>query len=44
VDFLAGNQPIFERGVTLEVLPDDGSADWADLHRRVQAGPVRAFE
>jgi L-alanine-DL-glutamate epimerase-like enolase superfamily enzyme len=43
VDFLAGNQPIFERGVTLEVLPDDGSADWADLHRRVQAGPVHAF-
>jgi hypothetical protein len=42
-DFLAGNQPIFERGVTLEVLPDDGSPDWADLARRVQAGPVRAF-
>jgi L-alanine-DL-glutamate epimerase-like enolase superfamily enzyme len=39
-DFLGGNQPVFERGVHLEVLPDDGSASWADLYRRVQAGPV----
>lgn len=42
-DFLAGNQPVFERGVRLETLSDDGSAGWADLHRRVQAGPVRSF-
>jgi len=41
-DFAAGNQPLFERGVRLEVLPDDGSSEWADLHRRVQAGPVRS--
>jgi len=41
-DFAAGNQPVGERGVRLEVLPDDGSPEWADLHRRVQAGPVRS--
>ena len=41
-DFLAGNQPIFERGVRLEVLPDDGSASWAELARRVQVAPVRS--
>jgi L-alanine-DL-glutamate epimerase-like enolase superfamily enzyme len=41
-DFLGGNQPVFERGVHLEVLPDDGSASWADLYRRVQAGPLQS--
>jgi L-alanine-DL-glutamate epimerase-like enolase superfamily enzyme len=40
-DFLAGNQPVFEAGVTLETLPDDGSADWRDLRARVERGPVR---
>jgi L-alanine-DL-glutamate epimerase-like enolase superfamily enzyme len=41
-DFLAGNQPVFERGVSLETLPDDGSAEWRDLRARVAHGPVRA--
>lgn len=40
-DFAAGNQPLFHRGVDLEIMPDDGSAAWADLHRRCQTGPVR---
>ena len=40
-DFAAGNQPLFHHGVDLEILPDDGSAAWADLSRRCQAGPVR---
>ncbi len=41
-DFLAGNQPVFERGVRLETIPDDGGAEWADLQRRLQAGPLRS--
>jgi L-alanine-DL-glutamate epimerase-like enolase superfamily enzyme len=41
-DFLAGNQPLFERGVRLEQLDDDGSREWADLAARVQVAPVRA--
>ncbi|HUE75291.1 MAG TPA: enolase C-terminal domain-like protein [Chloroflexota bacterium] len=41
-DFLGGNQPVFEPGVRLEVLPGDGSTDWTYLHRRVQSGPVRS--
>jgi L-alanine-DL-glutamate epimerase-like enolase superfamily enzyme len=40
-DFWAGNQPAQERGVTMEVHPDDGSAEWADLFERAQRGPVR---
>ncbi|GAC1639567.1 MAG: hypothetical protein NVS4B8_06500 [Herpetosiphon sp.] len=40
-DFLAGNQPVQERGVTMEVTADDGSRAWADLYRRAQVGPVR---
>jgi L-alanine-DL-glutamate epimerase-like enolase superfamily enzyme len=39
-DFIAGNQPIGDRGMRLETVPDDGSEAWADLHRRVQQGPV----
>jgi L-alanine-DL-glutamate epimerase-like enolase superfamily enzyme len=41
-DFMAGNQPVFERGVTLETLPDDGSPSWSDLQKRVQMAPVRS--
>jgi L-alanine-DL-glutamate epimerase-like enolase superfamily enzyme len=41
-DFKAGNEPIGERGVRLETIPDDGSAGWADLHRRLQSGPIRS--
>jgi hypothetical protein len=40
-DFLAGNQPVQERGVTMEVHPDDGSPGWAELYARVQEAPVR---
>ena len=40
-DFLAGNQPAQERGVTMEVHPDDGSPGWAELYARAQRAPVR---
>ncbi len=40
-DFLAGNQPAQERGVTLEVRSDDGSKEWADLYARAEQAPVR---
>jgi len=40
-DFLAGNQPAQERGVTTEVRPDDGSKEWADLYARAEQAPVR---
>jgi L-alanine-DL-glutamate epimerase-like enolase superfamily enzyme len=40
-DFLMGNQPVQERGVTMEVHADDGSPQWADLYARAQASPVR---
>ena len=40
-DFLAGNQPVQERGVRMEVRPDDGTAEWATLYREVLRGPVR---
>jgi hypothetical protein len=35
-------EPIAERGVGLETIPDEGTAEWADLHRRLEAGPFRA--
>jgi len=41
-DFYAHNEPIFERGVKLEVLEDDGSKEFADLYEQVQNAPVRA--
>jgi L-alanine-DL-glutamate epimerase-like enolase superfamily enzyme len=40
-DFEAGNQPLFNQDVRLEILPDDGSPEWADLDRRARAAPVR---
>jgi L-alanine-DL-glutamate epimerase-like enolase superfamily enzyme len=40
-DFGAGNQPVQERGVTMEVRPDDGSKEWADLYARAERAPVR---
>lgn len=40
-DFSAGNEPIFERGVKLEVIEDDGSKSFSDLYEQVQNGPVR---
>jgi hypothetical protein len=41
-DFYAGNQPVTHRGVRLEVIPDDGSKEFADLYEQVQKGPVRS--
>ena len=38
--FDAGQLPIFERGVTLESIEDDGSAAFARLHARVAHGPT----
>jgi hypothetical protein len=40
-DFKAGNQPVHERGVRLEIHPDDGSPEWAELYARAQVAPVR---
>ena len=40
-DFRAGNQPVQQRGVTLEVWTDDGSHEWTDLCARAERGPVR---
>ncbi len=40
-DFRAGNQPAQERGVQLEMHPDDGSPAWADLYARANRAPVR---
>ena len=39
-DFLAGNQPVQERGVRLEIRPDDGSQEWAKLYQRARQAPV----
>ncbi len=39
-DFQRGNQPAQERGVNLEVHPDDGSATWTALYERALKGPV----
>jgi L-alanine-DL-glutamate epimerase-like enolase superfamily enzyme len=41
-DFLAGNQPVFERGVTLETYEDDGSPGWRETFERVKRAPVRS--
>ncbi|MBI2192416.1 MAG: mandelate racemase/muconate lactonizing enzyme family protein [Planctomycetes bacterium] len=40
-DFTAGNQPVFERGVTLEVWEDDGSAGFRQWRERLKDGPIR---
>jgi len=40
-DFAQGNQPIFHQGVTLEIVPDDGSQAWTDLEQRSFVAPVR---
>jgi L-alanine-DL-glutamate epimerase-like enolase superfamily enzyme len=40
-DCWAGNQPVQERGVTMEVRPDDGSREWAELYARLEQGSIR---
>ena len=39
-DALNGNMPIHERGAHLLPLPDDGTPEWAALHKRAESGPV----
>ncbi len=39
-DALNGNMPIHEEGARLEYVANDGSADWDQLQRRAQEGPV----
>jgi galactonate dehydratase len=39
-DFLHGRFPIFEKGVQLESVPDDGSKEWADLQARASKACV----
>jgi L-alanine-DL-glutamate epimerase-like enolase superfamily enzyme len=39
--FNAGNGPAYVEGVRLELLPNDGSQEWADLSERAQKSPVR---
>lgn len=43
-DFLAGNQPVQERGVRMETWEDDGSKEWMTLHELLQQGPLRDRE
>ncbi len=38
--FRTANQPLYERDVHTELLDDDGSADFADLHARAKVAPV----
>jgi hypothetical protein len=40
-DCWAGNQPVQERGVRMEVTPDDGSKEWAERFARLQNTPLR---
>lgn len=40
-DFAAGNQPLFHRGVRLDILPDDGSPSWLEMYEMTQEGPLR---
>ena len=40
-DCWAGNQPVQERGVRMEVRSDDGTKEWADLYARCETAPVR---
>ncbi|MFD2079101.1 galactonate dehydratase/D-galactarolactone cycloisomerase [Actinopolymorpha cephalotaxi] len=42
MDFLAGNHPVQEPGVRMDVRLDDGSPEWRELFTRAQRGPVHA--
>ena len=42
-DYLAGNQPVYERGVRLEVWEDDGSKEWKELFERASKAPVHSL-
>jgi galactonate dehydratase len=38
---MRGGMPIYERGVRLEMIPDDGSSRWRELRQRALKGPVK---
>jgi L-alanine-DL-glutamate epimerase-like enolase superfamily enzyme len=42
--FRTANQPVFEWGNHTELVEDDGSAEFADLHARAAVGPVLTHE
>ena len=37
---IQGKIPFYERGVTTNLFPDDGSARWRELHEKARKGPV----
>jgi len=39
-EFQLGHLPIQERGVEMEIHPDDGSNEWTDLYDRAMTKPV----
>lgn len=41
-DWHRGRLPFFPRGVNLEHIPNDGSADWSDLRSRALSGAVHS--
>ena len=43
-DWQRGRLPFFPRGINLEHISNDGSADWADLRSRVLEGAVHSSE
>ena len=40
--FMAGNYPVQEPGVKLEIWDEDGTPEWNDLYARVLQGPVHS--
>lgn len=40
--FMAGNYPVQEPGVTLEIWDEEDTPEWRDLYARVQQGPVHS--
>jgi hypothetical protein len=38
-EFLSGRRPVFVPGVRLEVVPDDGSAEWRRLREEALKKP-----
>ena len=43
-DWYRGRLPFFPRGVNLEHIPNDGSAEWADLRKRALKAAVHSAE
>ena len=41
-EFEGGRWPVFPRGIYLESVSDDGSREWAQLHRKAQNGGVHS--